>query len=55
MAHQYTCSACEFQVRSEDEDEVVNYVQQHADVMHDLHLPRSEVSTDSASSSDGDD
>lgn len=46
MAHQYTCNACGFQVRSDDEDEVVNYVQKHADVMHDLHLPRSEVTAD---------
>jgi len=43
MAYQYTCGTCGFQVRSEDDDEVVDYVQKHADVMHDLHLPRSQV------------
>ena len=36
MAHQYSCGACEFQVRSEDQDEIVDLVQTHAKDMHDM-------------------
>jgi predicted small metal-binding protein len=36
MAQQYSCSACEFQVQSEDEDEVIKLVQNHAQHYHDM-------------------
>lgn len=43
MAHQYSCSACEFQVRSEDQDEVIELVRTHASDMHDLEFSADEV------------
>ena len=36
MAHQYSCSACEFQVRSENDDELIELVQHHAQEYHDM-------------------
>lgn len=36
MAHQYTCSECEFQVRSENDDELIDLVQHHAQEYHDM-------------------
>jgi predicted small metal-binding protein len=36
MAHQYSCSACAFQVRSENEDEIIDLVQNHAEEQHDM-------------------
>lgn len=43
MAHQYSCSACEFQVRSENEDEVIDLVRTHAQDMHDMSINESDV------------
>lgn len=45
MAHQYTCSACAFQIRSDDDEKIIELVQEHADEKHDIHLPRSEVTS----------
>lgn len=36
MARQYSCSACAFQVQSENEDEVIELVQNHAQEYHDM-------------------
>lgn len=43
MVHQYTCSACAFQVRSEDDDEVVDLVRDHAREKHDMNVSESDV------------
>lgn len=41
--YQYTCSEDAFRVRSEDRDEVVELVQNHARVKHELDLSRDEI------------
>ncbi|MBX0347376.1 DUF1059 domain-containing protein [Haloarcula pellucida] len=43
MAHQYSCSACDFMVRSESEDEVVELVQNHAGEKHDMTVGENDV------------
>lgn len=43
MVHQFTCSACAFQIRSEDDDEVIDHVRTHAEEMHDMTMSRSDV------------
>lgn len=43
MVHQFTCSACSFQVQSDDDGEVVGFVQEHADEMHDMSMSESDV------------
>ncbi|WP_336035035.1 DUF1059 domain-containing protein [Halobacterium yunchengense] len=43
MAHQYECSACGFMVRSEDDDELIDIVREHANDAHGLNITRSEV------------
>ena len=43
MAHQYSCGSCEFQVRSENEDELIDIVRTHADDMHQLNVSRADV------------
>lgn len=45
MAYQFTCTAedCAFQIRSEDRDEVIDFVQEHADEMHSLDMSRGDV------------
>jgi predicted small metal-binding protein len=40
---EYTCSACDFQIRSETEDELVEFVQQHASDAHDMDVSRGDV------------
>ena len=47
MAHQYSCGmdGCDFQVRSEDENEVVDMVQEHAQNKHGTSMDRSDVET----------
>lgn len=43
MAHQYACSECSFMVRSENDDEVVEFVQQHAQDAHDMRVAADDV------------
>jgi predicted small metal-binding protein len=43
MVHQFSCSDCAFQVRSEDDDELVRLVRGHADEMHDMSVSRQDV------------
>jgi predicted small metal-binding protein len=43
MAQQYSCSACAFQVQSENEDEVIELVQNHAQEYHDMSPSDSDV------------
>lgn len=43
MAHQYSCSACAFQVRSEDDQEVIDLVQNHAKEKHDMSPEASDI------------
>ena len=43
MAHQFTCEACGFQVRSEDDDEVIDLVRDHAGEKHDMELSKRDV------------
>lgn len=47
MAYQMSCQDagidCEFMIRSEDRDELVTFVQQHAQDVHDTEMSSSEV------------
>lgn len=43
MAHEYSCGACAFQVRSEDDDELVRLVRTHADEKHGMDMSRADV------------
>ena len=43
MAHQFSCSACAFQVRSEHDDELIKLVQNHASEMHDMDVSPGDV------------
>ncbi len=43
MVHQYTCSACAFQVRSDDDDEVIELVRNHADGSHGMEVAPQDV------------
>lgn len=43
MAHQFSCSACGFQVRSDDGDEVIELVRGHASDKHDMELSEGDV------------
>lgn len=43
MTHQFTCSACSFQVRSENDDEIVDIVRNHAREMHDANMSEADV------------
>lgn len=43
MAHQYTCSECAFQIRSEKDDELIEFVRTHADDAHGLGMSRADV------------
>lgn len=43
MAQQYNCNACAFQVRSENEDEVTELVQNHAQEYHDMSMSEDDV------------
>lgn len=43
MAHQYACSDCAFMIRSENDDEVVELVQQHADTAHDMRMAADDI------------
>lgn len=36
MAHRYACSECEFEVRSENDEELIELVQHHAQEYHDM-------------------
>jgi len=44
MVHQYSCSACAFQIRSEDDDELIDLVRTHADEKHDMSMSQDDVS-----------
>ena len=43
MAHQYACSDCSFMVRSENDDQVVEFVQQHANDAHGMGVAADDV------------
>jgi predicted small metal-binding protein len=43
MVHQYSCGACAFQIRSEDDDEVVELVQNHAKEAHGMDVSTGDV------------
>ena len=47
MAHEIACRDagydCDFMIRSENEDELVEFVQEHARNTHDAELARSDV------------
>lgn len=43
MAHEYQCSGCEFMIRSEDDDELIEFVQDHAEDVHDMSMEASEI------------
>lgn len=43
MAHQFTCSACAFQIRSDDQQEVIDHVQQHAGDSHDMKMSPADI------------
>jgi predicted small metal-binding protein len=43
MANQYSCSACGFQVQADDEQEVIDHVQKHADEAHDMDVSSADI------------
>jgi|GEM_PF-615531 len=43
MARQFTCSECAFMVRSDDNNELIDLVQQHADKAHSMQVSQSDV------------
>lgn len=43
MAHQYTCDACAFRVRSETDDELIEFVREHAQEQHDMNMSRQDI------------
>ncbi|WP_082224655.1 DUF1059 domain-containing protein [Halolamina rubra] len=43
MAYQYECSDCAFMVRSDDDDELIEHVQQHADGAHGMQVAPDDV------------
>jgi predicted small metal-binding protein len=43
MAHQYSCGACAFQVRSEDDDELIELVRNHAEERHEMEVAPRDV------------
>mgnify|MGYP002761132073 CR=1 FL=1 len=47
MAYQMSCQDagidCDFMIRSEDRDELVSFVQQHAKDVHDSDMSKSEI------------
>lgn len=40
---EYSCDVCDFQIRSENEDELVEFVQQHAKETHDMDVSQEDV------------
>ena len=40
---EYSCSACALEIRSQSEDELVEFVQQHASDSHDMDMSQSDV------------
>ena len=40
---QFGCPQCDFMIRSENEDEVIELVQQHATDVHGMSMERNEV------------
>lgn len=43
MAHQYACRDCAFMVRSENDDEVIDFVRKHANDAHDMQVAPDDV------------
>lgn len=43
MTVEYQCSACEFMIRSEEEDELVEFVQTHASDVHDMSMSDADI------------
>lgn len=43
MAYQYSCDEDPFQIRSEDRDEVIDYVREHAQEKHGMSMDRDDV------------
>lgn len=43
MAKEYQCSACEFMIRSENDDELVEFVREHAQDTHEMTMSASEI------------
>lgn len=43
MAHQFSCSDCSFQVRSDDEKELIDLVRTHADDKHSKDISEQDV------------
>lgn len=43
MTRKYECDACAFQIRSSNEDELIDIVREHANDMHGMNVSRAEV------------
>jgi predicted small metal-binding protein len=43
MAYEYSCSACGFQVQSDEDDELIELVQTHGREKHDMDVDESDV------------
>lgn len=40
---EYGCSACDFMIRSEEEDELIQMVQDHAEDVHDMSMSAGDI------------
>lgn len=43
MARAYQCSACEFEIRSENDDELIEFVQSHAENTHEMSMSAADI------------
>lgn len=43
MAREYSCSQCEFMIRSENDDELIEFVREHAEDTHDMSVSEEDV------------
>ncbi len=43
MAREFQCTACEFMIRSENDDELIEFVREHANDTHDMTMSAADV------------
>lgn len=43
MAREYSCSQCEFMIRSENDDELIEFVREHAEDAHDMSVSEDDI------------
>jgi predicted small metal-binding protein len=43
MPHQFSCSECSFQVQSDDQNEIVDVVREHAEGKHSMNVSDGDI------------